>query len=232
MRFFSARGPWSFSPGAASGSRPLGRGLLQATWIAALATAPVAWVSVRGTPLYNGHRHLLFVLPFLAVVAGLSVAAWWESRPRALLRAAGVLALAASLLLTTVDMVRLHPYQYVFFNRLVAGGLPRAVDRYDADYWIAAAKEGIEWVAAHYDEEEQPIRVGGPLLTHTPFRYYLGRIDGGLRRFQPVTFDEGPRLVLTSTAYRHHEEAGGKVVHVVERQGAPLLYVYDVRLPE
>jgi hypothetical protein len=205
--------------------------LLQVAWIAALALAPLAWVTLRGTPLYNGHRHLLFVLPFLAVLAGLSVGAWWGSRPRPLFRAAGVLALAASLLLTAVDMVRLHPYQYVFFNRLVAGGLPRAVDRYDADYWIAASKEAIEWVAAHYDEEGRPIRVGGPLLTHTPFWYYLGRIDGGLRRFRPVTIHEGPRVVLASTAYRHHEQTRGRVVHVVERMGAPLLYVYDVTLP-
>jgi hypothetical protein len=197
----------------------------------ALAAAPVAWVTVRGTPLYNGHRHLLFVLPFLAVVAAVSVTAWWESRPRPLLRGAGALVLAASLLLTGVDMVRLHPYQYVYFNRVIAGGLPRAVDRYDADYWLAAAKEGIEWVAAHYGKEAQPIRVGGLLLTHTPFWYYLGRIDRARRRFQPVTFDEGPRLVLASTAYRHHERTRGRVVHVVERMGAPLLYIYDLSPP-
>ena len=207
------------------------RRLLQAAWVAALAAAPVAWVTVRRTPLYNGHRHLLFVLPFLAVVAGLSVTAWWESRPRPLLRGAAALVLAASLLLTAVDMVRLHPYQYVYFNRLIAGGLPRAVDRYDADYWLAAAKEGIEWVAANYDEEARPIRVGGLLLTHTPFRYYLGRIEGARRRFRPVTFDQGPRLVLASTAYRHHERTRGRVVHVVERMGAPLLYIYDLGPP-
>jgi hypothetical protein len=204
------------------------RRVLQTLGIAALAVAPLAWVTLRGTPLYNGHRHLLFVLPFLAVLAGLSVTAWWESGPRPPLGAVAGLALAGSLVLTAVDMVRLHPYQYVYFNRLVAGGLPRAVDRYDADYWIAASKEAIEWVAAHYDEEGPPVRLGGPLLTHTPFRYYLGRIDGGRRRFRPVTFDEGPRVVLASTAYRHHELIRGRVVHVVRRMGAPLLYVYDM----
>jgi hypothetical protein len=201
--------------------------LWRTAWIAALATAPVVWVTVRNTPLYNGHRHLLFVLPFLAVVAAVSVAAWHEIRPRLLFRAAGIVALAGSLLLTAADMVRLHPYQYVFFNRLVAGGLPRAIHRYDADYWIAASKEAIEWVAAHYEAEGGPIRVGGPLLTHTPFMYYLQRIEAG-RRFQPVTIYERPRLILASTAYRQHERIRGRVVHVVERMGAPLLYVYDV----
>jgi hypothetical protein len=204
--------------------------LLQTAWVAALATGPLVWVTARKTPLYNGHRHLLFVLPFLAVLAALSVAAWHEIRPRPLFRAVGIAALAGSLTLTAVDMVRLHPYQYVFFNRLVAGGLPRAVHRYDADYWIAASKEAIEWLAAHYDAEGRPIRVAGPLLTHTPFMYYLERIEGG-RRFQPVTLHERPNLVLASTAYRLHERVRGRVVHVVERLGAPLLYVYEVRPP-
>jgi hypothetical protein len=206
------------------------RRLLQAAWVAALATAPLVWVTVRRTPLYNGHRHLLFVLPFLAVLAALCVTAWHEIRPRPVFRVVGVVALAGSLLLTAVDMVRLHPYQYVFFNRLVAGGLPRAVDRYDADYWIAASKEAIEWLPAHYDSGGRRVRVAGPLLTHTPFMYYLERMKGG-RRFNPVTVYERPHLVLASTAYRLHERIQGRVVHVVERLGAPLLYVYEVRPP-
>ena len=42
-------------------------------------------------------------------------------RPRAVARLAGLGVLAAACLLTLVDMVRLHPYEAVYFNRLWAG---------------------------------------------------------------------------------------------------------------
>jgi hypothetical protein len=42
---------------------------------------------------------------------------------------------------------------------------------------------------------------------------------------------EAPHLILAPTSYRFHGSIKGEVVHVVERQGAPLLYVFEVRTP-
>ena len=38
-----------------------------------------------------------------------------------------------------------------------------------------------------------------------------------------------PHLMLALTAYRFHEHVRGRVIHVVERQGAPLLHIVEVR---
>jgi len=81
-------------------------------------------VVLRHTPIFNVNRHVLFVVPFLAVIAGVSAAVFLD-RPGWLgarvLAAAG---LGLLLLLTAVDMVQLHPYQYVYYNRLFAGASP------------------------------------------------------------------------------------------------------------
>jgi len=194
---------------------------LRVAWVAALAALPVAWVVLQRTPVYNGIRHVLFVVPFLAVLAGLSVSAWFPGRSR-LTRLAAGFALAASAAVVLTDMVQLHPYQYLYYNRLLAGGLPRASERYETDYLCASYKEGIEWMAREYlPGREGRVRVDGH-CSHVPFWQYLGR--------EAVeTTNLEPHLVFSTTTFGDHRKTPGRVVHVVRRQGTPLLVVVEQR---
>jgi hypothetical protein len=203
--------------------------LLQGLWLAALPAAPIAWVVVNHTPLYNGYRHLLFVIPFLAVLASLGVVGFLRSRAPRPARAVAGAAVASLSMLAAVDSVQLHPYQYVYFNRLLAGGLPGAVERFDTDYWGASYKEAIEWLTEHYADRglSGKIRVSA-FAGHMPLSYYLARSETG-GQFRAVRMGQDPHLILAPTSYRFYERTRGDVVHVVERQGAPLLYVLERR---
>lgn len=210
----------------------VGRRAFQIFWVGALATMPVAWVVLRHTPLYNGCRHLLFVVPFLAVLAGLSTAHYFRARlPRPATIGAG-LVLAASLLATVVDMVQLHPYQYVYFNRLVAGGLSTAARRYDTDYWGAACKEAVDWTVDHYSRRDlqHPVRITA-LSEHALLRQLEQVDDGG--RFLAVRFAPGheAHVLFLSPSPLHPPPPRGELIHVVERQGVPLLNIYQLREP-
>jgi hypothetical protein len=200
-------------------------------WLAAVTAGPVAWVVVRHTPLYDGHRHLLFVLPGLAVLAGVSAAAWLRAAS-ARARAAGGAVLAAALLATLADMAALHPYQSLYFNRLVAGGLPGAASRYETDYWCQTYREGLEWAVGHYGalDLREPVRVAGH-ATLTQVRHDLERDAHRRRRFRAVTVHDDPHVVLATTSSGDHERTPGRVVHVVRRQGVPLLHVVEARPP-
>jgi hypothetical protein len=132
-------------------------------------------------------------------------------------------------------MVKLHPYQYVHFNRLFAGGLRGAVNRYETDYWCASYKEGIEWVVRHYARpgRREKVRLSGYAYPgHVGLWRYLDRTEEGRHEFEVVRAEDDPHLILATTALRDQEQTPGKVVHVVERQGAALLYVFEVRAPE
>jgi hypothetical protein len=61
---------------------------------------------------------------------------------------------------------------------------------------------------------------------------YLGQTEEGRRGFEVVSLGDDPHVVLATTALRDQEQTPGRVVHVVERQGAPLLYIFEVRAPE
>jgi hypothetical protein len=112
----------------------------------AIAAFPIAASIARGSTLYDGVRHLLFVYPVLVVLA----AAGWtglHARARTLLqRGIVVLALAAGLGSALVVMVRYHPNQGAYFNSIV-GGSGGAFKRYDIDYWGNCMLQAVKWSA-------------------------------------------------------------------------------------
>jgi hypothetical protein len=124
---------------------------LPSVWLL-LVTAvlvPPAYAIVRHSTLYNGLRHFLFIIPPLCVLAGGGVAVLmrWAARHQPL----AVAALAALMLAFTLDQAaaswRLHPHQHVFFNR-TSGGLARAVDRYETEYYGSVYRELLDQLVA------------------------------------------------------------------------------------
>jgi hypothetical protein len=142
--------------------------------------------------------------------------------------------LLAAALVTLVDMVRLHPYQSVYFNRLWAGGMQAGIDRYEGDYFCLSYKEGCEWLRRRYEGARcrEPIRVAGNSVREQT-ELYLQATEEGRRLFRTVPAGTGePHYVLTTTRFQDHLKTPGRLVHAVEREGAKLLYVFEQRAPE
>jgi hypothetical protein len=206
--------------------------LLQATWLAGIPALLVSGVVINRMPLYDGLRHFLFLIPVLAVLAGAAVAAFLRAPTPRGLKLAGAGALAIACALTLLDMIRLHPYQAVYFNRLVAGGQKAGIDRYEGDYWCLSYKEGCEWLMRRFAGARcrEPIRIGSySILQQTD--YYLQRTDEGRRLFVSVPVSEAD-FVLATTRFQDHLRAPGQRIFAVERLGATLLYLSQVRSPD
>lgn len=116
-------------------------------WLLVVATfAPPVFAIVRGSTLYNGLRHFLFLVPPLAVLGGAAAAVGigWTLRARPRWAWAPVLVIAGFAADQLHALVRLHPYQHVFFNR-ASGGVAAAVGRYETEYY------GSVYQALHRD---------------------------------------------------------------------------------
>jgi hypothetical protein len=123
-------------------------------FLAFTALFPVACQVLSHGPAFSGMRHFLFVLPPVAALAGIgfeSLLGWFEARQRAFGIAAYVL-LAAALAWPASVLVRLHPYESLFFNPLV-GGLHGAAQRYDTDYWVNSMREMVVELEKFIDQE-------------------------------------------------------------------------------
>jgi hypothetical protein len=197
------------------------------------ASLPVAYTVVGRPAEYDGVRHYLFIIPCLAVLSALGCA--WLAR-RAGARLPIVLGGIALLLgLTALDMSLLHPYQYVYFNRVFAGGLEKASVSYETEYWGSSYREGAEWIVENMSGEPQDgsrLKVASCLhpvstsyfLPEDQFEY-LGSYDEGPRPTQT------PELLLATRRWRCLERARGDTVHTVARKGTTLLWVIRVREP-
>jgi len=107
------------------------RAAIAGLWFAVVF--PVAYVIARHSTLYDGIRHLLFVVPPLVALAAIG----WEGALRASpprIRVAVAFVLAVGLAEPLMFQVRNHPNQGVYFQPLVGG--PAAVaTRFELDYW-------------------------------------------------------------------------------------------------
>jgi hypothetical protein len=153
---------------------------------------PPFYAIVRGSTLYDGLRHFLFIMPPIAVLGGSTFA--WACDRLALRGRRWAYAFAAFGALfvgdQTLALAQLHPYQHVFFNR-ASGGTQPAVKRYETEFYGALYQElGRELANAawHHDPEgylnrDYVVAVCGSNLfvTHNMplnFRYAsMGKVD-------------------------------------------------------
>jgi hypothetical protein len=133
------------------------------------------------------------------------------------------------------DMFQLHPYEYVYFNRIVAGGLAQAAKSYETDYWGLSYKEGVEWINQNYSlrPDGRKTRVAS-CSNPTSTAYFLAA-----NRFEYVgSFDEmarmsgHPDVFLSTRRWGCDKTFQGRTVHVISRMNTPLLYVKEVGLGE
>lgn len=109
--------------------------------LALAAIVPLSYTLLAAPPLYNGIRHFTFLLPPLAVLAGVGLThAWQRAAPFARGRQFATLGCIVLALGHGAALVRLHPYEYVAYNG-IAGGLPGTVGQWEQDYWAASLRE-------------------------------------------------------------------------------------------
>ena len=174
---------------------------------------PVIYAVVKQMPLYDGIRHLLFVMPPLAVVVALGVNYLLQSqREIAWITLFGV---CVCVLFGLRNLIVLHPNQYVYFNHVFAGGVAKASLRYDTDYWENSYQQGVDWVAAQPAVGKRRIR--------THYEHVRFMLDPNL--FEWVHLSEDADYYLAITRYDRHKLIPGEILHTVEADGAPLLCV-------
>jgi hypothetical protein len=183
---------------------------------------PFVYVLIIRPPMYDGYRHFIFILPPVFILGGLAIQAIWER-----LRNAWSFALTLVVLVVPgiIGLVRLHPYEYTYYNLLV-GETGGAYRRYETDFWLTCYKE----LMAQVDEKASP---GSTLFVHRQPSIAQEYASPGIsiERFDPdddQTFS-GSLLLLTTRAnvdLTIHPEA--PVILSAGREGAIFCLVKDI----
>ncbi|MBT9312404.1 hypothetical protein [Leptothoe kymatousa] len=139
---------------------------------------PVVGIVKRST-IYNAERQFLFVLPAVAVFAVLGLAWFLNHISHRFWRTSFITLLVMAYGSVTIDLVRLHPYEYVYFNSIARS--ERLATDFETDYWGVSVREAIEWVNGQVDEKTL-------VLFHAP--------SGSIRPFadETLVLDRGHKL--------------------------------------
>jgi hypothetical protein len=192
----------------------------------ASVVAPVVAIWVMKANIYDGLRHVLFIVPPLVTLAGIGLSRLPVALPSAVFRTLAVSLAVLLGTLTAIDMRQIHPYQYVYFNRLFAGGVETANRLYDLDYWATGLKEAVEWaqtnfkappgVTVLYNASAEPeqsamfIRKDGGLALERAEHSSKAKLHFVIRRGRPLT-----------------DVPWGKTIYQVKRAGVVLVDVIE-----
>jgi hypothetical protein len=110
--------------------------ILVMLWIA----IPFAYVLLRKPPMYDGYRHFLFILPPVFIFTGFALEDFYSRIHKQWIHA---ILVAILLLPPMIPAIRLHPYEYAYYNSLI-GGTNGAFRRYETEYWLTCYKEAME----------------------------------------------------------------------------------------
>jgi hypothetical protein len=208
------------------GERVLGWAML-----AAFVVLPFAGVLITRPVLYDAQRHVLFLLPPMAAMAGCALsevfaAAWL---PRAVRGAFAGVFVALSILVT-VDIVQLHPFEYVYFNR-ISGGLAKQYRRFETDYWSIGYRDGLEWVLKELPPERESRRTRVTACDkagNERLEYYLQQWPGAADHVRVMREYNRADVLIAVRRWGCYRRAG-RTLGTVKRQGVPLVYIRRVQ---
>ncbi len=192
--------------------------LLFAGWFLLPAVAIIAGNST----LYDNGRQLFFLLPPVLLLAGLALDALFKW-----LHAKWIMAGLVVLLMLPglYGILRLHPYEYIYYNQLV-GGTGGAYGQYEIDYWGTSYREAALWLNEHAAPGSK-LWVTGPSML---LQLYL-RPDLVLSCDQETDCGMHYDYIVTLARWKAERQcAGAKVAFTIERRGALLSVVRQLPL--
>jgi len=168
----------------------------------------VTFIVLRPT-LYDNIRQSFFIVPPIFFMAGLA----FDQIRRPVLQGA---LLALVLLPGLMASIRLHPYEYVYYNQFV-GGAKGVVDRFELDYWATSYREAAN-EANRIAPPNANVWVDGPAHLFNRF----ARSD--LHIFSPQEAERADHYDVVVTLARYDLEKTSfpeaPIVYSVKREGA------------
>lgn len=185
-----------------------------------LIFTPVVSVIIFKSIVYDGWRHVYFVyVPFVIIscyfLHFINESAFQYKKSVAIL-------LGICFLFAGRDMVKLHPYEHVYFNSLYYKGLKGARFQMEMDYWGLTYQEALRYILDHDNREKIRVLVDNPSGV---FNVEL------LKDFQKVRLDVDINTgkvydyQVSNYRWRNTELANGREIFKIERDSASLCTV-------
>jgi hypothetical protein len=173
---------------------------------------------------YDNFRQLLFLLPPVFLSAGVVLDQAFKYIKPTLLR---ILILAVLIAPGIYSSVKLHPYEYVYFNSFT-GGVKGASRNYELDYWETSYRE-----AAFYLNQVAP--PGAKIIVVDAEHIFGGFARPDLKLFSDDEIDKDVAydfaVISTSDNADEYICASGEVIHTIKVDKVPLTVIKSLNQP-
>ena len=142
-------------------------------FLLALPIVTTIAVVVLENNIYGAWRHVYFLYAPLLLLAVIGLQ-WLASPPRGRWTRAGVYALTgAAVAVAIVSMIRIHPYQHIYFNHLTDRAAPEQLaSRYAVQYWPLPPRDLLGDIIAEHPSGRLHLAI-----PHAPSRWLLPARD-------------------------------------------------------
>lgn len=133
---------------------------------------PLLYIIYKGSSLYDGWRHLIFIYPPMVILASLFWVELEKLFQENLVAKRAIWAILAILMLIPgIFIARNAAYPYTYFNP-IGGGIHGAFGNYETDYWGISCKQAIRWMEKEGILSEN---MTDTLIIGTTFHYNVSR---------------------------------------------------------
>ncbi|MBN3040683.1 MAG: glycosyltransferase family 39 protein [Candidatus Omnitrophica bacterium] len=119
---------------------------------------PIIGVIIFKISIYDGWRHLFFVYPFFIIIALTGLDSLFlmikKISPESLYKMIIFIIILATIASPLVFMIKYHPYQNLYFNRLAGRDMKQIKENYELDYWGLSYRRALEYILAHDGREK------------------------------------------------------------------------------
>ena len=198
--------------------------------VAIALLTPLLFVLFDRPALYNGVRHFTFILPVLAIVAGIGLSQVFQLLASYKKLRLGFTAFCLLFISTTAyTLYSLHPYEYIYYNQFAGNSFKKAIHDWEGDYWSSSLIEATTALEKYIDLEQQKTpnnpHVYSVAVCAEAFqgRAYLDK------RFTVTEDWVVADFFISSTIMHCDKVLQGKVIASITRLDAPLAIVKDRR---
>lgn len=194
------------------------------------ALFPIFFVILDCPALYNGIRHFTFIIPVLAVIGGIGLSKALDAlSDHQIIKKGFEVLILGLVLLTSVTLFLLRPYEYIYYNHFAADSFKEAEHEWESDYWSSSLIDASKMLTAYVDEVKSgETSKQGAFSVAVCAEAFQG--DAYLdERFKITENWITADFFISSTNMNCDKVLKGKIIGTVDRLGATLAVVKDRR---
>ncbi len=201
---------------------------------------PVFYIIYKGSNVYGGWRHALFIWPTFVIATSLG----YEKLLRIIRNKRfqyliyGIMAALA--LKPAIHIIKHHPYEYIYFNKFV-GGVDKAYGDYEMDYYGHSLKPAAKWLINNIIEDKlDEIDPNDKMIIRTNFtkelRHYMRKYNNKVkvhycRYYERGNFDWDYAIFVNTYLNPYQQKHGiwppGKTIHTINIDDAIICAVQE-----